>query len=160
MVTPTRCESEHRQRRMLVTCGRECVSAKDIQIGDVVSLTIRVQNAFFSIGTHASGAYFVNSASQLPFRWSSVRLSTGLAWFALPGCAPAGIGIGHGAIGRSIGGTGRTREAGRTTRAHAGHDFASCPSEQFLGLLLEVRDQCVVVVRVSEVNLQNTGMPQ
>src|SRR3954447_19851595 len=79
MVTATRGESEHRERWMLVTCGRKCVATKDIQIWDVVSSTVGVQNAVLRIRTHASSADFVNSASQLLFRRDSVRLSTGLA---------------------------------------------------------------------------------
>ena len=53
-------QSEHRERRMLVTCGRKRIAAEHIQIGDVMGSAEGIQHAFLRIGAHPRGTHFVN----------------------------------------------------------------------------------------------------
>src|SRR5207248_10032363 len=57
---------------------------------------------------------------------------------------------------------GRSRspgEARRTTASHTGHYFTACLTEEIFRMLLEIFDDLVVVVAVTEVDLENGNAP-
>src|SRR5437764_985135 len=66
VIAAARGERHHRQRRVLISSGRECVATEHIQVGDVVRLAERVEDSVVRISTHACRSDFMDRSAQRP----------------------------------------------------------------------------------------------